>query len=110
MPRAGNGSQDDFANRIANAALDMLLLKSGLGDLLTMLENLLNGDLFGFKIPLVGNLGFGVPRAPAKSEKHHASPANPTRRKAKPARRRGIGSGARLSPRSTVRPARGTPR
>jgi len=49
-----------IAAEIANAVLDLLLLESGLGDLLDMLENLLNGNLFGFKLPLLGNLGLGT--------------------------------------------------
>lgn len=53
-------SNCDFASAIANAALDMLLLESGLGDLLAMLEDLLNGKLFGFQLPLLGNLGLGT--------------------------------------------------
>src|SRR5437879_13693124 len=59
---------------------------------------------------LGGSLGFGVPRAPAKSEKHQARPAKPTKRNAKPARRSAIGNEGRPSPRSIVRPASGTPR
>src|SRR2546428_13397399 len=59
---------------------------------------------------LGGSRGLGVPRAPAKSEKHQARPANPTRRKGRPANRTATGMVGRPSPRSIVRPARGTPR
>src|SRR2546428_12404054 len=59
---------------------------------------------------LGGSLGVGGPRAPAKREKHHASPPRPTTRKATPPKRPNAGSVGRPSPRSSDRPAGGTPR
>lgn len=49
------GDPNAIANLVAGELLDLLLLQTGLADVFAFIETLLNGEIFGFKLPLIGD-------------------------------------------------------
>ena len=54
-PDFNNYDFNQILNKIAGQLIDMLLLESGLQSIIDLLKEVLNGQLFGFKLPFIGD-------------------------------------------------------
>ena len=54
-PDFNNYDFNQILNKIGEQLIDMLLLESGLQSIIDLLKDVLNGQLFGFKLPFIGD-------------------------------------------------------